>query len=343
MVKPILVSGIQPSGKLHIGNYLGALKNFVELQNSGKYECYFFIADLHALTENPEPQKLRGHIKNLQVDFLAAGLDPKKATLFIQSNISGTEDLEFILSPLVPVTELMRMTAFKEKVLQALKPEDREKITKEKFEKIAEGANFGLIMYPVLMAADILLYDGEFVPVGHDQLQHLELARTLVRKFNNKYGKTFIEPKPLLTSTPRVMSLNDPAKKMSKSRPEGCLFLDDTQEIIKKKIARAVTDSGSEVKYNAEQKPGISNLMKIYESLSGVSVAEIEKKYQGRGYGDFKKDLAEVIIKALEPFQKIKSRLKASAVKSAFEAGRKKAGVIASKKMTTVKKAIGLL
>lgn len=343
--RPILISGIQPSGKLHVGNYLGALKNFVELQNSGKFECYFFIADYHALTENPKPNELRERTKDLQIDFLAAGLDPKKSTLFIQSQSPLVQQLKLFLSPLVPVSELLRMTAFKEKVLQALKPEDREKITKEKFDEIAEGANYGLVEYPVLMAADIMLYDAEFVPVGDDQLQHLELARTLVRKFNNKYGKTFIEPRPLLTKAPRVMSLSDLDKKMSKSSPEGCLFLDDAPEIIKKKIARAVTDSGSEVKFNDVKKPGIANLMRIYQGITDKAFADIESEFRGRNYSQFKETVAEVLIKELEPFRIKKSGLMKNhkKVEAAFTAGGKLARKRADQKMKLVKKAIGIL
>ena len=181
-MKPILVSGIQPTGRLHLGNYLGALKNFVDLQNSGKYGCYFFIADLHALTENPTAKDLNVHIINLMADFLSIGLDPKKSIIFQQSQIEPLQELKWILSTLTPVSELLRMTAFKEKVVQALKPSEREKITKEKFEEVMEASNFGLAEYPVLMAADILIYDAKFVPVGNDQLQHLEFARTLARK-----------------------------------------------------------------------------------------------------------------------------------------------------------------
>ena len=190
-MKPILISGIQPTGRLHLGNYLGALKQFVELQNSGKYECLFFVADLHALTENPDAKDLSKNTIGLTADFLAAGLDPQKSIIFQQSRIESLQELKWILSTLTPVSELMRMTAFKEKVLQALKPEEREKITKEEFEKIAEESNFGLAEYPVLMAADILIFGGQLVPVGNDQLQHLEFARMLVRKFNKKFGKTF--------------------------------------------------------------------------------------------------------------------------------------------------------
>lgn len=320
------------------------LKNSVELQNSGKYQCYFFIADYHALTENPKPDELRERTKGLQTDFLAAGLDPKKSTLFIQSQSPLVQQLKLFLSPLVPVSELLRMTAFKEKVLQALKPEDREKITKEKFDEIAEGANYGLVEYPVLMAADIMLYDAELVPVGDDQLQHLEFTRMLVRKFNNRYGKTFIEPKPILTKTPRVMSLNDPEKKMSKSMPEGCLFLDDTPETIKKKIARAVTDSGSEVKFDEKKKPGIANLMRIYQGMTNKAFADIESEFRGKSYSHFKEMLSEILIKEFEPFRIKKTELlkNQKRVEAAFATGAKEARKHAEQKIEAVKKAIGL-
>lgn len=328
MKKPVLISGIQPTGRLHIGNYLGALKNFVELQNSGKYECYFFVADLHALTENPVAKDLNVNITNLAADFLAAGLDPKKSTIFIQSQISVLTELFWILSVLTPFGELGRMTQFKEKAVVQKK-----------------NVNSGLYYYPVLMAADILLYDAEFVPVGEDQLQHLELARTLARKFNKKFGRTFKEPKPVLTETPRVMSLDDPNKKMSKSRPEGCLFLDDSPAVVREKIKKAVTDSGREIKYDLEKKPAISNLLGIYSALNGVSMKEIEKKFKNKGYGEFKKELAAAAIEYLEPFQKTSDVLRTSDVqklKSFLKIGAKKANIVAGQKIKEVKKKIGL-
>lgn len=341
MAKPILISGIQPTGRLHLGNYLGALKNFVELQNSGKYQCLFFIADLHALTENPEPKDLHKNTLNLAADFLIAGLDPKKSIIFQQSQIQSLQELKWVLSTLVPPGELLRMTAFKEKVLQALKPEDQEKLTKEGYDAIIENTNYGLVEYPILMAADILIFNGQLVPVGKDQLQHLEFARTLARKFNNRFGQTFMEPKELLTKNPRVMSLNDPMKKMSKSQPEGCLFLDDSPEEIKKKIGRAVTDSGSEVKFDMNNKAGVSNLLMLYEALTDLSVAELENKYAGKGYGQFKADLTTVVVEALKPFREAKATDKK--LKSVLSAGDKKAKKLASAKMKEVKEKLGLL
>ncbi|TSC89740.1 MAG: Tryptophan--tRNA ligase [Parcubacteria group bacterium Gr01-1014_3] len=343
-VKPVLISGIQPTGRLHLGNYLGALKNFVELQNSGKYQCYFFIADLHALTENPAAEDLRKNIYSLAADFLAVGLDPKKSIIFQQSQIKFLQDLKWILSTLTPVSELLRMTAFKEKVLQALKPSEREKITKEKFDEIVEQTNFGLIEYPVLMAADILMYDGQLVPVGNDQLQHLEFARTLVRKFNRKFGQTFIEPKALMTSTPRLMSLDDPSKKMSKSRPTGCLFIDDESKTIEEKIKSAVTDSGSEVRYDEKEKPGISNLLVIMSGLSGQPITAIEKEFAGANYGKFKQSLANLVSDHFAIFRKKKAALlqKPAGIKKIIDAGSKKAAKVAAKKIIEIKEKLGL-
>jgi len=328
MAKPILVSGIQPTGRLHIGNYLGALKNFVELQNSGKYRCYFFIADLHALTENPDVKELNKNITGLTSDFLAIGLDPKKSVIFQQSQIPAHSELNWILESISSIGELRRMTQFK---------------AKSEGEK--ESANVGLLTYPVLQSADVLLYDARFVPVGDDQLQHLELIRTLARKFNNKFGRMFIEPQPLLTKTPRVMSLTDPAKKMSKSQPEGCLFIDDQPEALKRKIARATTDSGSEIKHSRENKPGISNLLEIYSSLTDEPVAKIEKRFAGKGYGEFKKSLVETISNYFADFRKKKIKLITNNSKliTILNAGSKKASVKASAKIKEVKKKVGLI
>ena len=234
---------------------------------------------------------------------------------------------------------------FRSKVLQPLKYSEREKITKEKFEKIIEKSNFGLAEYPVLMAADILLYDAQFVPVGEDQLQHLEFTRTLARKFNKKFGKILIEPKPLLTDVPRLMSLDDPTKKMSKSQPSGCLFLDDSPKEIYKKLQKAVTDSGKEIKYDQKNKPAISNLIKIYQVLSGQTVKNIENKFKNKGYGDFKRDLAKIVVKYLAPFQKKKKQLSGqqSKIKKIIEAGNKKANQKVEKKMEIIKKKVGLI
>lgn len=333
-MKPTLVSGIQPTGKLHIGNYLGALKNFVALQNSGKYTPLFFVADLHSMTKEYEPKEKQGQVQDLILDYLAAGIDPKKSTIFVQSAVPAHSELAWILNTIAPFGELRRMTQFKEKA-GISETEDLSGVT----------ANAGLFTYPTLMAADILLYDAAFVPVGDDQLQHLELARTLARKFNGKFGKTFVEPKPLLTAVPRLMSLDDPAKKMSKSRPEGCLFLDDAPDTIREKLARATTDSDREIRFDEEKKPGISNLLLIYEAMSGIDRKLIEKRYEGKGYAEFKRDLAEVLIHTLRPFQKKKREMKRNlaAVRSIITRGNKKANILANAKMEVVKKKTGLI
>jgi len=325
MAKQTLISGIQPTGKLHLGNYLGALKNFVDLQNSGKYRCYFFIADLHSLTEDFNPREKSGQILELAMDYVAAGIG-KNSVIFQQSEIPAHAELGWIFETIAPLGEMKRMTQFKDKS------------TAQK-----QNVNVGLLTYPTLMASDIVLYDADVVPVGDDQLQHLELTRTLVRRFNNKYGQTFIEPKPLLTKTPRIMSLDDPEKKMSKSRPAGCLFMDDSPAVIREKLKRATTDSGREIKYDAKNKPGVSNLLLIYSELSGKPVNVLERIYAGRGYAEFKKDLAEVIIRALRPFQARKKKLKPAAIKKALASGNKKANLVASKKIAEVKRKIGLI
>ncbi len=327
MPKPILISGIQPTGRLHIGNYLGALKNFVDLQNSGKYDCYFFIADYHSLTENFDPQQKPAQVLNLAADFLAAGLDPKKSKIFIQSAVPQSTEMAWVLETIAPMGELKRMTQFKDKA-----------------EAQQENINAGLFTYPVLMAADILLYGAGFVPVGDDQLQHLELARTLARRFNSKFGKVFFEPKEILTANPRVMSLDDPTKKMSKSRPGGCLFIDDEPEVIKSKIRSAVTDSGNEVKYDPKNKPGVSNMLEIMAGLSGKSIKEVEGGFAGMNYGELKHSLADYVADYFSIFRKKKIALlkKPAAIRIALRSGAAKARKAAEKKMAEVKKKIGL-
>ncbi len=325
-MRPRLISGIQPTGKLHIGNYLGSLKNFVALQDSGKYECFFFVADLHSLTENFDPKEKPAQVLNVVYDYLAAGIDPKKSVIFQQSAIPENSELTVILNNFTPMGELSRMTQFK-----------------DKSERQTENINAGLFDYPVLMAADILLYDAAFVPVGDDQVQHLELARTLARKFNGRFAKTFVEPKPLLTNASRIMSLDDPSKKMSKSRPQGCLFLDDTPEEIRNKLKRAVTDSGREIKYDQENKPAISNLMDIYAGMTGRATQEIEREFKSASYVEFKSAVAEAVIKELSPFQKTKRSLKPAAAQKVLAAGHKKAAQVAEKKIMETKERVGLI
>ncbi len=326
-MKPVLVSGMKPEGRGHLGNYLGALKNLVDLQNAGGHRCYFFIADLHSLTEEFDPKEKSGEILELAAEYLAAGLDPGRSTIFLQSAAPAHAELMWILTAITPEGELRRMTQYKDKVM--VKKTD---------------ANAGLLMYPVLMAADILLYDAAAVPVGEDQLQHLELARTLARKFNARFGKTFVEPKALLTNVPRVMSLKNPAKKMSKSDPASCLFIDDSPEDIKAKIARAVTDSGSEVAYEPEKKPGLANLLEIYAALSDSDPKEAAKTFAGQSYSAFKGRLAELIVDYFAAFRAKKKTLlaKPSALADILREGSKEAAATAEKKMAEVRKEVGL-
>ena len=321
--KSLLISGIQPTGRLHLGNYLGALSNFVKIQNSEDYNPYFFVADYHSLTINFSPKKKREEIRNLIRIYLKAGLNSEKSVIFVQSALSAHTELTWILATVTPYGELSRITQFKEK-------------SKENKNNI----NAGLFLYPVLMAADILLYDAKWVPVGDDQLQHLEFTREIARHFNKKFGETFIEPKPLMTETPRLMSLNNPENKMSKSSPKGCLFLDDSPEEIERKIKSAVTDSGTEVKYNEDDKKAISNLMLIYASLSNKPIKGIEREFKGKGYGEFKKSLIYLLIDTLEPFREKKYLDKE--IEKIIEDGNNKARNIADKKLQEVKKKIGV-
>ena len=332
MAKPVLVSGMQPTGRLHIGNYLGALKNFADLQDSGKYQCYFFIADLHSHTGTFAFENGREQILDVAANYLAAGIDPKKSIIFQQSQVAAHTELTWILNTLTPMGELERMTQYK-----------------DKSGRQQENINVGLFDYPVLMVSDVILYDAQFVPVGNDQLQHVELMRTLARKFNSRFGKTFIEPKALLTKTPRVMSLKDPAKKMSKSQPEGCLFLDDSPEEIASKISRAVTDSGSEIKYDPEHKPGFSNLLEIYAALDGSrnephDPKEVANMFAGKRYSDFKKALAELVANHFADFREKKAKLlaKPGGLVKILNAGSEKAAKVADAKITEVKKKVGL-
>jgi tryptophanyl-tRNA synthetase len=325
--KPNLISGIQPTGKLHIGNYLGSVKNFVELQDSSKYKCFFFVADLHSLSENFNPEEKREQIKELVIDYLALGLDPKKSVIFQQSQIPAHSELAILLNNITPLGELKRMTQFK-----------------DKSQKQPQNINAGLLYYPILMAADIILYDAEFVPIGDDQLQHLELTRTLVRRFNNRFGKTFKEPLPLLTTTSRIMSLNNPLKKMSKSEPEGCIFLDDTSSQIKEKIKKAVTDSEREIRYDTKNKPAISNLIEIYAGFSGLSFEEVEKKFKNKSYSEFKESLASLLVEKLSDFQNHKNKIlkKKNYYLEILKKGNSIAQKIAQKKLKKVKEKMGI-
>jgi len=323
-----IFSGIQPTGTLHIGNYLGAIKQWIELQK--KANCIFSIVDLHAITISYNPKQMQKNILSAAMDYLAVGLSPQKCIIFVQSQVKEHAELAWLLETLTPLGELERMTQFKEKAQQH-----------------KENINAGLFSYPVLMAADILLYKTDAVPVGEDQQQHVELSRVLARKFNNKFGKTFPEPKAQLPKFgARIMALNDPMQKMSKSLgPQSFITLTDSPEIIREKIKTAVTDSGREVKYDETNKPAISNLLTIYHLFSGKTIAELEKKYQGKGYAEFKKNLAEVIIKGLADFQKKRKELekKPKKVKKILADGAKKAQKIAQQNMKEIKTKMGLI
>ena len=285
--KQRVFSGIQPSGTSHLGTYLGALKNWVAVQE--QYESYFCIVDLHAITVPQDPKVLRANVWEMAAIFVAVGLDPERSVIFRQSRVSGHAELAWLLNCIARVGELSRMTQFKDKSQRGG----------------ADSASVGLYDYPVLQAADILLYNAHLVPVGEDQRQHLELTRTLARRFNSLYGNTFVAPEPMILETgARVMALDEPTSKMSKSAPTpaGYIALLDEPDVIRRKIRRAKTDSGSEVVASPD-KPAITNLLNIYAGLTRRAVPEIEEQYRSRGYGDFKKDLAEVVVESLTPIR----------------------------------------
>jgi len=283
--KQRVFSGVQPSGNLHLGNYLGALKNWVSIQD--RYENYFCIVDLHAITVPQDPKVLRQKVREVAAVYLAVGLNPEKCVIFRQSRVSGHAELAWLLNCMAKVGELSRMTQFKDKAQKGG----------------AEAASVGLYDYPVLMAADILLYNAHLVPVGEDQRQHLELARTLARRFNGLYGQTFIVPEPMILEVgARIMALDEPTNKMSKSSPTpaGYIALLDEPDVVRRKIRRAKTDSGTEIVASPD-KPSIANLLGIYAATTGRPVSELEAQYEGKGYGDFKKDLAEIVVEGLAP------------------------------------------
>lgn len=320
-------SGIQPTGNIHIGNYLGALKQFVELQEDN--DCIYCIVDLHSITVPQDPKKLKENIRNVAALYLAVGVDPEKSTVFVQSDVSGHSELSWILTCSSYTGELSRMTQFKQK-------------SKEK-----ESAPTGLFMYPVLMAADILLYDTQIVPVGDDQKQHIELTRDLAVRINGKYGKdTLVVPEgKYMKSGARIMALDEPTNKMSKSAENefSRISLLDTPSKIKKAIMRATTDSDGEVRFDPENKPGISNLLSIYSVFSGISVEQLEKDYQGSGYGNFKKDLVEIVVNALAPIQqKYNDVMNSGELDQILKDGAEKAEVIAQKTLRRVKENFGL-
>ena len=322
-----ILTGIKPTGQLTLGNYIGVLKNLHKETSRG--DCFYFIADLHALTLPIDPEVLRQNSIDLACFYLAAGLDPDRVTLFLQSEVSAHAEMNAIMQNYLYMGELSRMTQFKDKSA-----------------KMNESAiGLGLFAYPVLMASDIILYDASIVPVGEDQKQHVELCRDLVNRFNNRYGNILTMPKPEMRKVgARIMSLSDPTKKMSKSDPKGDIFLKDDLTTIRKKIMSAVTDSGSEVKYDVENKPGISNLLTIYASLTDVSIEEAEKQFEGYRYGDFKKAVADVVCAEMETFQrKYQDILESKAYVDALRKGTLRANEVAQKTLKRVKNAVGLL
>ncbi|MBQ2867486.1 MAG: tryptophan--tRNA ligase [Firmicutes bacterium] len=319
-------SGVQPTGNIHIGNYLGALKQFVQLQEEN--DAIYCIVDEHAITVPQDPKLLRQHILDVAALYMAVGVDPKKAIIFVQSDVPGHAELNWILTCNSYTGELSRMTQFKQK------------------SKGRESAPTGLFTYPVLMAADILLYDTDIVPVGNDQKQHIELTRDIALRINNKYGETFVVPEgQFVKSGARVMSLDDPTSKMSKSaeNPHSRISLLDEPSKIKKSIMKSTTDSEGVIRFDVENKPGISNLLSIYSAFSGETIEELVAKYDGQGYGTLKKDLVEVTIKALTPVQERYKEIRNSQeLIDVLKDGADRANAIAEKTMKRVKDRFGL-
>lgn len=326
-MKEKILTGIKPTGSLQLGNYIAVLKNLKALQDRG--ECYIFIADLHALTLPIEPEVLRQNSIDIAAFYLACGLDPDKSTLFLQSSVSAHAEANAIFQNYLYMGELSRMTQFKDKSA-----------------KMKESAiGLGLFAYPVLMAGDIVLYDADIVPVGDDQKQHVELTRDLVNRFNNRYGEVLKMPKPEINKVgKRIMSLSDPTVKMSKSDPKGDIFLKDDLKVIRKKIMSAVTDLGSEVKYDPENKPGISNLLVIYASMKDITIEEAEAHFIGKRYGEFKGEVADAVCEVIGDLQeRYQHIIETKAYEDALRKGAIKANKVASETLKRVKKAVGLL
>lgn len=327
--KKVLFSGMQATGNLTLGNYLGALKNWVTL--SDEYECFYSVVDMHSITVRQDPAVLRKRARALLTLYIAAGLDPEKNCIYYQSHVSGHAELAWILNCFTYMGELNRMTQFKDKSA-----------------KHADNINAGLFTYPVLMAADILLYQPDFVPVGEDQKQHVEICRDIANRFNGVYGEVFKVPEPYIAKVgARIMSLSTPDSKMSKSQPEGCVFLMEKPEDIARKFKRAVTDSDTEhcVRYDPTAKPGVSNLMQIYASATGKSYEEIEREFDGKGYGAFKPAVGEAVVETLRPIREETERLLADKayLEGVYRAGAEKAEYIANKTLRKVYKKVGFL
>ena len=322
-----MLSGIKPTGRLTLGNYIGAISQFIQYQN--EYEMYIFIANLHAITVAQDAKELRQNTKDLIALYLACGLDPEKVTLFLQSDVPAHSALGWVMTCNSYMGELNRMTQFKDKTAKG-----------------EANITAGLYTYPSLMAADILLYDADYVPVGHDQKQHVELARNLAERFNNRYSPTFTVPEPLTAKVgAKIYSLQNPTKKMSKSEddPKGSIALLDDPAIARKKIMGAVTDSLANIAYDPENQPGLANLMQIHSCLSGESIASIVERFQGKGYGDLKKEVAETVFTFLTDLQAKEHKiLESGIVEEVVKNGAQKANYIANKKLAKVYRKVGL-
>lgn len=326
--KKRIFSGMQPSGELTLGNYLGALKNWIKLQDD--YDCMYSVMNMHAITVRQDPAELRKRSMDVLMQYMACGVDPEKSILFFQSHVSAHAELAWILSCNTQMGELSRMTQFK-----------------DKSKKHADNINAGLFTYPVLMAADILLYQTDLVPVGHDQLQHIELTRDIATRFNHHYGDTFTMPEPYIGKAgARVMSLQSPENKMSKSdpNPNGYVWILDPEEVIIKKFKRAVTDSGSEVRA-AEDKPGVTNLLTIYAAVTGKTIEEAEKEFTGQGYGTFKQAVGEAVAAELAPVRERFNQLSKDKayVEEVYKNGAEQAARIAAKTLRKVYKKVGFV
>jgi tryptophanyl-tRNA synthetase len=321
-----IFSGAQPTGNFHIGNYLGALRNWVELQR--EYESLFCIVNLHAITLPQDPKSLAAKTRDLARIYLAAGIDPQTSLIFIQSDVPEHAELSWILNCMARLPELERMTQFKEKAA-----------------KQREGVGAGILMYPVLMAADILLYQTDLVPVGHDQKQHLELTRDIAERFNRDYGETFRVPDPFIPKVgAKIQSLSDPTKKMSKSdeNAAGSIFLLDDADTVRRKFKRAVTDSGTEIRFD-EKRPAITNLLTIYQILTGKDAREVESHFEGKGYAQLKSELAETTVEFLRPLQERARGYSDEELERTLNEGRARAQLIARATLDEVKARLGLV
>lgn len=322
-----MLSGIKPSGELTLGNYLGALKNFVDYQD--EYEMYVFIANLHCITVYQDPKELKGYLRDAVALYLASGLDPKRSTIFLQTDVMEHAQLGFILSCNAYLGEMNRMTQYKDAAAKG-----------------DTNMTVGFYTYPTLMAADILLYDADFVPVGNDQKQHVEITRDIAERFNNRYSPTFVIPEPLIPSAgARIMSLSEPTKKMSKSEHnnKGVIYMLDEPNVIRKKVMSAQTDNEAVIRFDPEKQPGISNLLQIVAACQNTTIAKAVEQYEGLSYGEFKKEVGEIIVNTLAPIQeRYRTIIQSDLIEQTLEEGRIKAQRIASKKLAKVQRKVGL-